>query len=72
MSSSITSTSLDNSQELARNRLFHWWYLKTGQERFIKLDFDDRENRIHVSVLFRRNHPAEIEIQESLTELFAK
>lgn len=64
--------SLDDSQELARNRLFHWWYIKTGQERFIKLDFDDHHNRIHASALFRRDHPAETDIRESLTDLFAK
>lgn len=64
--------SLDDSQELARNRLFHWWYLNTGQERFIKLDFDDQQNRVHASALFQRNHPSEVQIRESLTDLFAK
>ena len=64
--------SLDDGQEMVRNRLFHWWYLKTGQERFIKLDFEDQKGRVHASALFRRDHPAENEIRESLTDLFTK
>lgn len=38
----------------------------------MKLDFDDHQNRVHASALFRRDHPAEVPVRESLTDLFAK
>lgn len=63
--------SLDDDQEIARSRLFHRWYLKAGS-RFIKIDHTDKESRIHTSVIFRRNHPAETEIRSRFSRSFDK
>lgn len=64
--------SLDNDQEVVRNRLFHQWYLKAGRHRFVKLDHTDHENRIYTSVIFQSNHPAEEEIRNRFNGTFDK
>jgi len=64
--------SLDDSKEVARNKLFHGWYLKLGKEIFVKLDHTSLESRIYSSIIFRRNHPAEEEIKRMFRQVFNK
>lgn len=64
--------SLDNNQEIARNRLFHSWYLKTGKDYFVKLDHTIIDDRIYSSVIFRSDHPARDEIKNLFFTLFHK
>lgn len=64
--------SLDDNQEKARSRLFHAWYLRKGRERFVKLNYEDQDNKIYTSAIFRRNHPAEKEIEDLFKQIFDK
>lgn len=64
--------SLDNDQEVARSRLFHSWYSKTAMERFVKLDYINREERIHTSVIFQRTHPNGEAIKSRFMSAFDK
>ena len=64
--------SLDDDREIARNRLFHGWYLKIGKESFEKLDHTNPENRVYSSVIFLRNHPAREEIKRMFRQTFEK
>nr|WP_293840281.1 DUF6169 family protein [uncultured Arsenicibacter sp.] len=64
--------SLESTQERARSRLFHSWYLKTGEAHFTKFDYSDLENRIYTSVLFRNEHPHKDEINLIFEKAFVK
>jgi hypothetical protein len=59
---------LDDDQEVARNRLFHRWYLKAGINRFVKLDHTDHDSRIYTSVISKATTPPKKKYEAYSTE----
>ena len=64
--------SLEDNQEKARSRLFNSWFLKSGKDRFVKLDYVNQDDKIYTSAIFRRDHPAEQQIERLFEQVFDK